>query len=155
MDLDVIRELIQLMKEHQIAELDWQREGNHIRLKSAAVAGPPAPLPAAQPLALPPATQAEGAPDAGTAGEAPREEGIVITSPIVGMFYRSPSPEKPPFVEIGDAVDENTVLCIIEAMKVMNEIKAEAVGTVQRILVENGQPVEYGQPLFVLTPPGA
>jgi acetyl-CoA carboxylase biotin carboxyl carrier protein len=85
-----------------------------------------------------------------------REENtaIVIKSPIVGMFYRAPAPDKPPFVEVGDEIDENTILCIIEAMKVMNEIKAETRGTVREILVEPGQPVEFGQPLFLIDPAG-
>ena len=76
----------------------------------------------------------------------------MITSPIVGIFYASPTPDKPAFVESGSKIDENTVLCIIEAMKVMNEIKAEAKGVVTQILVENAKPVEFGQPLFKIRP---
>ena len=81
------------------------------------------------------------------------EEGIVITSPIVGVFYRAASPDKPSFVEEGDEIDTNKVLCIIEAMKVMNEIKAETSGRIKSILVDNGQAVEYGQPLFIIEQP--
>jgi acetyl-CoA carboxylase biotin carboxyl carrier protein len=101
----------------------------------------PAPPPAAAPVA--PAPVAEIAP-------APPDEGHAVKSPMVGTFYRSASPGAAPFVEIGDAVAQGDTLCIIEAMKLMNEIEADASGAIRSILVENGQPVEFGQPLFVI-----
>jgi len=82
----------------------------------------------------------------------PADIGEVIVSPIVGIFYAAPGPDKPPFVQVGDPVEESSVVCIIEAMKVMNEIKAEMRGTIRKVYVENGQPVEYGQPLFLVEP---
>lgn len=152
MDLDAIRELIQLMKENQLSELDWEADGRRIRIK-AAQPEPVPPPPLAPALPASPAVAQSPHPGLPAPPEAETENGTVVTSPIVGVFYRSATPEKPPFVEVGDEVDENTVLCIIEAMKVMNEIKAEAVGIVGKILVESGQPVEYGQPLFVIDRP--
>ncbi|HWS53382.1 MAG TPA: acetyl-CoA carboxylase biotin carboxyl carrier protein, partial [Pyrinomonadaceae bacterium] len=100
--------------------------------------------------AAPPAQAQAEAPAAATeaTAEAPAEDLHIITSPIVGTFYRSPSPNAEPFVKAGSAVEPDTVVCIIEAMKLMNEIQAETAGTVEKIYVENGQPVEYGQPLF-------
>ena len=98
-----------------------------------------APAAAAAPGARAPAEEA-----------ARRQEGHVVKAPMVGTFYRSPSPDAKPFVEVGQAVKEGDTLCIIEAMKLMNEIEADASGVVKAILVENGQPVEYGQPLFIL-----
>ncbi len=156
MDLDAIRELIQLMKENKLSELDWGAEGRRIRIKAAQPEPVPPPpvapvLPASTPL--PPALVQPPHPGLPAPPEAEIENGTVVTSPIVGVFYRSATPEKPAFVEVGDEVDENTVLCIIEAMKVMNEIKAEAVGVVGKVLMESGQPVEYGQPLFVIDRP--
>ena len=97
--------------------------------------------PAAPPAAVPAPAAAEG--DAG-------QEGHVVKAPMVGTFYRSPSPDAKPFVEVGQAIKEGDTICIIEAMKLMNEIEADASGVVKAILVENGQPVEYGQPLFIL-----
>jgi len=87
-------------------------------------------------------------------GKEDHKEGIYITSPIVGTFYRAPKPDAPPFVEIGDEIKVGQTLCIIEAMKLMNEVKSEYNGIVRDILVENGEPVEYGQPLFIIEPVG-
>src|SRR5215207_5360559 len=92
------------------------------------------------------ATESATTPTAAT--EAPEEELHVVTSPIVGTFYRAPSPNDEPFVKVGSQVEQDSVVCIIEAMKLMNEIQAETTGTIAKIYVENGQPVEYGQPLF-------
>ena len=142
MNLDEIKELIRLMNEHQIGEIDIESEGERVRLKAqeggrVMIAAPEtatAPAPAA------------GAPPAPAEPEEP--SGTLIRSPLVGIFYAAPGPDKPPFVEEGSEVEESTVVCIVEAMKVMNEIKAEVTGRVTKVLVENGQPVEYGQPLF-------
>ncbi|HEX8501049.1 MAG TPA: acetyl-CoA carboxylase biotin carboxyl carrier protein, partial [Pyrinomonadaceae bacterium] len=109
----------------------------------SASAGTPAPQPAPAAAGAQPQPAAPAAAD-----EAPEEELHVITSPIVGTFYRAPSPQAETFVKVGSQVEQDTVVCIIEAMKLMNEIQAETSGTVAKIYVENGQPVEYGQPLF-------
>ena len=107
------------------------------------------------PAAVAPAPASEARTAAAPAGAAaaeaePAQEGRVIKAPMVGTFYRSPSPDAKPFVEVGQTVKEGETVCIIEAMKLMNEIEADASGTIKAILVENGQPVEYGQPLFIL-----
>ena len=149
MNVDEIRQLIEMMKANQIGEIDWEsKEGEHIRIQAQtpgtppAAAYPPEPQPPQAPIPAPEAA----------APEEPEDAGIVIKSPIVGTFYRAPAPEKPVFVATGDRINPETVVCIIEAMKVMNEIKAETNGVLREVLVENGQPVEFGQPLFVLEP---
>lgn len=152
-DLDQVEKLIEFMTVHGLEEFEYERGGLHIRLRKAGAtkAAPshvpetlasPAPVPAragsseAHPVAVPPPVSA------------PVEELHVVKSPIVGTFYSSPSPDAPPFVNPGDTVREGQVLCIVEAMKLMNEIEADASGEVAQVLAENGQPVEYGQPLF-------
>jgi acetyl-CoA carboxylase biotin carboxyl carrier protein len=152
MKIDEIRELIQLMKENRIGEIDIESEGERLRLKALQPAGPAGPAAlgsAAVPMipALPAAL-----PAAGREAAVEPETGEPINSPIVGIFYSAPGPDKPPFVQPGDEVEEGTVVCIIEAMKVMNEIKAEMRGKVRAVCVENGQPVEYGQKLFFVDP---
>ena len=143
MDLDRVREYLRLMDEHDLAELEVEDKDTRIRLKKE----PPAPVAPAAPVVQPAAQAAPAA--------APQKEeeldGHVIASPLVGTFYRAPSPDSEPFVEVGDPVDAETVVCIVEAMKVMNEVKAEVAGTIKKVLVENGTPVEYGQPLFVVS----
>jgi len=152
MELDKIRrlldELAAFMKENDLAELEIDVDGADVKLRKTRA---PAPEQVLHHAALPPA-----APVAPAAAPAPAEDGgpepgtAYVTSPMVGSFYRAPKPEADPFTDVGEPVDEGTVLCIIEAMKVMNEIKAEHSGRVLEILVENGEPVEYGQPLFLL-----
>ena len=149
MDLETIREIIHLMHENQIAEVDWRGADSHIRIKSQQAAPPPPPV-QNLPMVIPQSPSAAPAQIPEQVAAEPVEDGTVVTSPIVGIFYRMPAPDKPAFVDVGDTVDESTVLCIIEAMKVMNEIKAEASGVIKKVLVETGQPVEYGQPLFVI-----
>lgn len=155
MNLDEIRELITLMKENQIAEIDLEHEGERLRVVSALVpaTGDLGLVNAAgqQPARIPPpATEVpELVPEVEAAAD---DNTVTVNSPIVGTFYRSPSPDSPAFVEEGDEFDEETVLCIVEAMKVMNEIKAELKGKIIELLVENGQPVEFGQPLFRVMP---
>ena len=145
MDLEEIKQIIALMKRNELTEFELEREGGKIRIKrgpngSAAsdTAVIPVPVQAAPVMVAPPAA-APAAPAADT-GE--------IKSPMVGTFYRSPSPEAAPFIEVGASVNEETVVCIIEAMKVMNEIKAEVKGVITEVLVENAKAVEFGQPLF-------
>jgi acetyl-CoA carboxylase biotin carboxyl carrier protein len=153
MDLRKLKKLIDLVQESGIAELEITEgeekvkivKGGSVSVTPAMVHAAPAPVAAALPVA-----SAAAAPAAAPAEAPPAVEGHVVKAPMVGTFYRSPSPDAKPFVEVGQAVKEGDVICIIEAMKLMNEIDADAAGTVKAILVENGQPVEYGQPLFIL-----
>jgi acetyl-CoA carboxylase biotin carboxyl carrier protein len=153
-DLKDIKAIIDLMKKNSVSEFEMEREGFKIRLKrggagapvvyeEAPVAYAPAPGPATggAPAALP-------APAAAPASAG----GIEIKSPMIGTFYRSPSPEAAAYVEVGTEVNPDTVVCIIEAMKVMNEIKAEVRGVITEVLVENAKPVEFGQPIFRVRP---
>ncbi|HSE16032.1 MAG TPA: acetyl-CoA carboxylase biotin carboxyl carrier protein [Pyrinomonadaceae bacterium] len=157
-NMDELRELIGLLRDNGLAELELENEGFRVRLKreSAAYAESshaPAPhhatAPAPAPAAPAPAASGPAHPGTQATTAAAQDQDLhIISSPIVGTFYRSPSPTAEPFVKIGSNVEQETVVCIIEAMKLMNEIQAEASGEVVKIYVENGQPVEYGQPLF-------
>jgi acetyl-CoA carboxylase biotin carboxyl carrier protein len=143
-DLDSIRQLLTLMAEHDLAELEIEQEDMAVRLRKAGVGAAPAAVPVAAPVAAAPA-----------AAHAPavREEKLPsINSPMVGTFYVAASPEAAPLVKIGDHVSEDTVVCVIEAMKVFNEIRAEMSGTIEKALVKNAQAVEFGQPMFVVRP---
>jgi len=148
MDLRKLKKLIDLVEESGIAELEITEGEEKVKI----VKGGVVTVAAAQPVALAAAPAAAAAvPAAGPATEPePGQEGHVVKAPMVGTFYRSPSPDAKVFVEVGQAVKEGDTICIIEAMKLMNEIEADASGVVKAILVENGQPVEYGQPLFIL-----
>jgi acetyl-CoA carboxylase biotin carboxyl carrier protein len=150
-NMDELRELITLLRENGLAELELENSGFRVRLRresaiseSAPVASVPHPASAPAPAAAGPAHPGTQA----TTAAAQDQDLHIISSPIVGTFYRSPSPSADAFVKIGSNVDNDTVVCIIEAMKLMNEIQAETSGEVVKIYVENGQPVEYGQPLF-------
>jgi acetyl-CoA carboxylase biotin carboxyl carrier protein len=145
MDLRKIRTLLQLMEENGLAEMELEEEGFKIKFsKNTTDYFQNMPLPVMEP-----SRKALGAMDSAMkmAGEG-QEEGEWVTSPMPGTFYVSPSPEKPPFVQVGDQINEESVVCIIEAMKVMNEIKAECAGRIVEVLVSNGEPVEFGKPLF-------
>ena len=149
MDLRKLKKLIDLVQESGIAELEITEGEEKVKIVKGGGAVSVAqvmPAPAAAPVHAAPAPAAA----APAADAVPAVEGHVVKAPMVGTFYRSPSPDAKPFVEVGQAVKEGEVICIIEAMKLMNEIDADAAGTVKAILVENGQPVEYGQPLFIL-----
>jgi acetyl-CoA carboxylase biotin carboxyl carrier protein len=150
MDLRKLKKLIDLVQESGIAELEITEGEEKVKIvKGGAVSVTPGP--AAVAPAPPSEVRAAAAPASAAAAEAePAPEGRVIKAPMVGTFYRSPSPDAKPFVEVGQTVKEGETVCIIEAMKLMNEIEADASGTIKAILVENGQPVEYGQPLFIL-----
>lgn len=148
MSNDEIKELIQLVVESGIAELELERGGDRVRIRRtlesgaepapAAPASPqPAPVPAAPPAAAP-------AP--------PAANEHIVKSPIVGTYFESPKPGDPAFVKVGDLVEPGQVLCIIESMKLMNEIESEVAGTIVAKLVENGRPVEYGEALFAIRP---
>ena len=149
MDLRKLKKLIDLVQESGIAELEITEGEEKVKIvKGGALSVSPGPAPAA----LPAAAAAESRPSAAapSAEPEPGQEGRVIKAPMVWTFYRAASPDAKPFVEVGQAVKEGDTVCIIEAMKLMNEIEADASGAVKAILVENGQPVEYGQPLFIL-----
>jgi acetyl-CoA carboxylase biotin carboxyl carrier protein len=156
-DLKDIKAIIDLMRKNSIAEFELEREGFKIRLKrggtgNTGLAGVGAPgYDEAAPAALLTSPLSLSLPPAPTAKAAVSVEAD-IKSPMIGTFYRAPSPDAAPYVEVGTEVDAETVVCIIEAMKVMNEIKAEAKGVVTQVLVENAKPVEFGQPLFKIRP---
>tara|TARA_B100000927_G_scaffold82283_1_gene65879 strand:- start:1559 stop:2035 length:477 start_codon:yes stop_codon:yes gene_type:complete len=137
-DLTKIKDLIKLMEDHDLTAFELEDSGFKVRLEKG---GTPEQVIAA----APPVAVEEKAPEKIVA-----EETEEISAPMVGTFYKSPSPDADAFVKVGDAVDEGTVVCIIEAMKVMNQIKAEKSGVIQRILVEDASPVEFGQGLFVI-----
>ena len=150
MDLRKLKKLIDLVQESGISELEVTEGEEKVRIAKFAPAGAVAAAPQYYPLPAAPA----GAPSSSTGAALDEEddlpEGHVVKSPMVGTFYRAPSPGADPFVEIGQSVKEGDTLCIIEAMKLLNEIEADASGTLKAILVENGQPVEFGEPLFVI-----
>jgi acetyl-CoA carboxylase biotin carboxyl carrier protein len=152
-DIDKLRELIKLMKENSLAEIEISHGGDKVYIKRAELTAAAPAVPIMAP-AVP--TSPNAPPAAAPAAPAPQtlaDEGLVpITSPIVGTFYAQPSPDSEPFVEVGSKVTENTIVCIVEAMKVMNEIKAEVTGTIVEIVVSSGQAVEYGQTLFKVKP---
>jgi len=152
LSLTEIKELIELIAEKQFNEFELERGGFRLRLQKGAsrIVVETSPQAAATPAGESrPVGIAAAAPPQPASPPAPPEEDLhILTSPIVGTFYRSPSPTSEPFVKLGDPVEAGATLCIIEAMKLMNEIQADASGTVAKIFVENGQPVEYGQPLF-------
>lgn len=158
MDLSQITRIVELMSKHDLTEIDIKSEELALTIKrerkkdeqqaqpsimmmpqAAAPAPATAPAPAAAPAAAEEAAE-------------PAEDLPCIESPLVGTFYAAPSPDAGPFVKVGDTVSADTVVCIVEAMKVMNEIKAEKSGVIKKILVENAQPVEFGQPLFQIEP---
>ena len=151
MDLRKLKTLIDLVSESNITELEITENEGKVRIvKSGGVAMAPAPMvfqPAPAP-ASPAAAPASSSAEVITA--APAETGYVVKSPMVGTFYSCATPGGKPFVEVGSAVKEGAPICIIEAMKIMNEIEAEVSGTVSRVLVQNGQAVEFGQPMFVI-----
>ena len=151
MDLRKLKTLIDLVETSGIAELEIQEGEERVRITRAPMQGQQTLMLHTSPQPTAPAPAAPVAPVAAPeAPVAPAEEGHAVKSPMVGTFYRSASPGAAPFVEIGDTVAQGDTLCIVEAMKLMNEIEADAAGTIKAILVENGQPVEFGQPLFVI-----
>jgi acetyl-CoA carboxylase biotin carboxyl carrier protein len=154
LDLKQIKQIIDLMKRSELSEFEFEEEGFKIKIKRGA-----AGLPLITSTPVPPQVYAvqpmeQGAPAKALAAATPTASGAdeagfaYVKSPMVGTFYRSPSPENPVFVDVNAKVEEKSVVCIIEAMKIMNEIQAETKGTIVEVLVENGQPVEYGQRLF-------
>ena len=170
MDLKELKEILQILEEKEITDFELEEEGMKLRIRKAAAspnhvapaviapliptilpagAAPSAPAAAAPTAPAAPAAAEGGAPaplDAESSGL------TVVKSPIVGTFYRTPDPSAPPFVEVGDRVRVGQVICIIEAMKLMNEIEAEVAGEIVRVHHESGQPVQYGEPLFTIRP---
>ena len=150
MDLERIEALLKLLASHDVSEFAYRDEDKTIRLR---LGPPPARVHA---MAAAPAEVAHAAPTAASSAPkaaAPADDGLrVIESPMVGTFYRSPKPGAPVFVEVGDKIAPGKTLCIVEAMKLMNEIESESAGKIVSVLAENGQPVEYGEPLFLIDP---
>jgi acetyl-CoA carboxylase biotin carboxyl carrier protein len=149
MNQNEIKELVAFLAEKDIAEFEMERGDVKLRIKrgQTVLTAPPASYPV--PVAAPAPPPQAGAASAATAPAPEKEEGIaIIKSPIVGTFYEAASPGSPAFVKEGDVVAVGQVLCIVEAMKLMNEIESDAAGQIVKILVSNGQPIEYGQPLF-------
>ena len=149
MDLRKLKKLIDLVQESGIGEIEITEGEEKVRIcrQSAGAAPIMMAAPGMQPMAMAPQAQPAAAPAIAPPAE---PQGHAVKSPMVGTFYRAPSPGAPAFVEIGQSVTKGQTLCIIEAMKLLNEIESDATGTVKAILVENGQPVEYGQPLFLI-----
>jgi acetyl-CoA carboxylase biotin carboxyl carrier protein len=152
MDLRKLKKLIDLVQESGIGELEITEGEEKVRISRSPAGGAQVmmvPLGAAapQPMTTGPSG---GGPETAAISSPPEPAGHSLKSPMVGTFYRSPSPGAPVFVEVGQAVTKGQTLCIIEAMKLLNEIESDASGTIKAILVENGQPVEYGQPLFII-----
>jgi acetyl-CoA carboxylase biotin carboxyl carrier protein len=146
-DVKRIRRLVELMNEHELAEIDLRQADQRIRLRKG---GEPAVTPVAPRPAAGAAAPASG--DSVPAAAKGADNLLVIKSPMIGTFYAAPSPEAPPFVKVGDHVGPTTTVCTIEAMKVFNEIPAEVSGQIVAVLVDNGEPVEFGQPLFRVDP---
>ena len=164
MDLDQLKQLLDLVREHELSEFEIEHEGLRVKIRKDSSGTPVLAFPAAPGAAQPAAAAASSSalgPAAGglspAIGDGPSSteseiELAVVKSPIVGTFYRAPEPGSASFVEIGSTVRKGQVLCIIEAMKLMNEIESEVAGKVAEILVENAQPVEFGQPLYRIEP---
>jgi acetyl-CoA carboxylase biotin carboxyl carrier protein len=152
MNLKEIREILEMLKGTDVSELEIGRGDTVLKVRRGVVSGPPAayappPAPGAPPAAAPRPEEAKAPPK-----ESARPAHKEVVSPIVGTFYRSPAPDAAPFVEVGARVVKGQVLCIVEAMKIMNQIESDTTGTIAAILVENAQPVAYGQPLFHVVP---
>ena len=154
MDIRKVKKLIELLDESGIAEIEITEGEESVRISrysqhAPAAAPAPAPIAVAAPAAAAPAATAAAAP---VAAAEPEEEGFEVTAPMVGTFYASSSPGAAPFVQVGDRVSEGDTLCIIEAMKMMNQIESDVSGVVKSIRIQNGEPVEFGQTLVVIDP---
>ena len=151
MDIRKVKKLIELLEESGIAEIEITEGDDAVRISRYPKGGSPVAMAPAQPIPVAPAAPAP-APAADGAREepAPDEDGQTVTAPMVGTFYTASAPGAKPFVQVGSQVEVGDVLCIIEAMKMMNQIESDVAGQVVAVLVENGEPVEYGQPLFII-----
>ncbi|MCC6488633.1 MAG: acetyl-CoA carboxylase biotin carboxyl carrier protein [Candidatus Hydrogenedentes bacterium] len=161
MDLDKLRELIGIFESSELSEIEIEEQDRRIRLTKGHAQHAHAPQPiithipvhAPVPAPIPAAPVSQPAPGVEHPPAPEMEEGVVtIDSPMVGVFYAAPAPGEPPFVSPGDVVEEGQTVCIVEAMKLMNEVAAKIHGTIVSVLVENGEPVEYNQPLFAVRP---
>jgi acetyl-CoA carboxylase biotin carboxyl carrier protein len=160
MTLDEIKQILDMVRQHELAEFELEQEGVKLRVRkngaTQIVAAPVSPAILPVPVSAPPPAGPQPVVAPASAPAEPADaaddaiEFAVVTSPIVGTFYRSPDPESPPFAEVGQAVRKGQVLCIIEAMKLMNEIESEYEGELVKVYVENGQPVQYGERLFAI-----
>ena len=160
-DIRKLKELVRLMVENDLTELDLNDQQETVSIKRGGDTPPivhhapvqQAAAPAVAPAAAAPTAEAQAEAGGGDAGASGGDEGLVaIESPMVGTFYTSPNPDSPAFVEVGKSVSADTTVCLVEAMKVFNEIKAECSGTIERVLVKSGDAVEYGQKLFMVKP---
>jgi acetyl-CoA carboxylase biotin carboxyl carrier protein len=165
LDVDALRRIVELLETTEISRLSWRRGPERLLITrghgpapivQVAPGSAPAPFTPMHPVSLAPRSAAPAEAPAAQTAAAPAAEnekkGHLVNSPFVGTFYRTPAPDQPSFVDVGSVVRKGQVLCIIEAMKLMNEIEADEPGKVTEILVENGQPVEFGQPLFRIEP---
>ena len=153
MDIRKVKKLIELLDESGIAEIEIKEGEEAVRISRYPTGAAAAPAPAYAPAPPPQAPAAPAAaPQAEPAAAAPEEDGYQVTAPMVGTFYSSSSPGAAPYVQVGDQISEGDTLCIIEAMKMMNQIEADVSGVIKSIRVQNGEPVEYGQILFVIDP---
>ena len=155
MDIRKVKKLIELLDESGISEIEITEGDDSVRISRYPQGAPvtvssPAPAPVAAPATAPAAATTQAEPVATAASPAPEEEGFAVTAPMVGTFYAAPSPGASPYVQVGDRVSAGDTLCIIEAMKMMNQIEADVSGVVKSIRVQNGEPVEYGQTLIVI-----
>ncbi len=163
MTLDEIKQILDLVREHELAEFELEREDVKLRIRKKGQDAPPAVVvsPGHLPVPVLPAAPAGPAPVSAPPSDPPAAPGAavadaegvelaVVKAPIVGTFYRAPEPSSPPYVDVGDVVRKNQVLCLIEAMKLMNEIPSEYDGEIVQVFVENGQPVQYGERLFAI-----
>ena len=156
MNLDDIKEILGLVKEHELAEFEYERDGLRLRVKKAGQEVVYTPAPSQAIAAVPPAPLAAAPPAAGAASATQAPDAVIgtdlamIKAPLVGTFYAASEPGARPFANVGDAVKKDQVLCIIEAMKLMNEIKADADGEIAAVYVKNGQAVQFGERLFAI-----
>lgn len=149
-DIEIIKELAKLVSDNELSEITLEADDRKITVKGKKCPPPPPAMPMPMPMGMP-AQAAAAAPTAAASAKAEEAiDGNVVKSPIVGTFYQSPSPDKPPFVKVGDKVKKGDVIMIIESMKLMNEVQSEFSGTVERILVTDGQAVEYDQPIMII-----
>jgi acetyl-CoA carboxylase biotin carboxyl carrier protein len=159
MEFDEINRILEMVREHELSEFELEREGFKIRIKKGSLVQPPGLMPAtslpqgAVPAGIQNSVSAPPPPEPAAPAEPPASDEVdfaIVKSPIVGTFFRASEPGGPPFVDVGTAVKKGQVLCIIEAMKLMNEIDSEFDGEIVKIYVENGQPVQYGERLFAI-----
>jgi acetyl-CoA carboxylase biotin carboxyl carrier protein len=156
--MEDVKKLVQLVEKSDVTHLAWQRGEEKVVIRRGGVVAAPVPVVHAAPIAAPVMAALAPAPSVASAAGAPKADakadkpGVLVNSPFVGTFYRAPSPDSPPFVDVGQKVKKGQTLCIVEAMKLMNEIECEVDGTVAEILVQNASPVEFGEPLFRILP---